>query len=162
MKVLKGSARAAKKPKTSTNVLDEKELSSILWWKEVCYYISYVEVLGASSLVIYVKSCIDVGCISFSFYTSRGCRNVGSRQQSSWFKSSTIPICLVWMLTWKTGGEAFCLYMLLNLFFIYAWLLISYKNKEEKYIFSNELCVFFSIFFFCWQKSWVEDLFCWV
>lgn len=34
-KVSRGSSRATKKPKIPNNVLDDKDLPHILWWKEV-------------------------------------------------------------------------------------------------------------------------------
>ena len=35
--VLIGSSKATKKHKVPNNVLDDKDLSHILWWKEVCH-----------------------------------------------------------------------------------------------------------------------------
>jgi len=34
-KVSRGSSRTTKKPKVPNNVLDDKDLPHILWWKEV-------------------------------------------------------------------------------------------------------------------------------
>ena len=58
-KVLKRSTEATKKLKPLNNVLGEKELSSILWWKEVCSFTFFLKLLD--------KLCIFVRVISFIF-----------------------------------------------------------------------------------------------
>lgn len=70
-KVLRGSRKTTKKLNALNNFLDERALSNILWWKEVCYFILY-QVTGQFFILslhtfIRHKSAWDLQCKPFLF-----------------------------------------------------------------------------------------------
>ncbi|OIV90634.1 hypothetical protein TanjilG_01715 [Lupinus angustifolius] len=92
-KVVRGSSKAAKKHKAQNNVLDDKNLSHILWWKEVG---DFYESIGIDACILVEYAGLNpFGGLRSDSIPRAGCPVVNLRQTLDDLTRNGFSVCIV-------------------------------------------------------------------